>query len=431
MVGSPSIENELSELKRLGLVGERRQCAYAGEREIELRQTGVTEIVLDSQDVAQLQELHRRAAQWLDNWAGQPPPEHDAQLAHHYAAAGDLQRAAQKYLDSANEALRGYANREAWERFSVAAATAATAAANAEQNEIWQRALLGVAEVGTQIGELQAAVDAANLVIAHTTMTTTIHCRALCARGDAEQMSGKYLDAVADFSEAYNVAMDGMHRSRDGISAASRHAMVLFKIGRRDESRQIAEMTLARWKEEPRPVLARALGRLEIVLGHLDSQALSFESALAHYAAAAKHFERGEDRVGQAMAELSQSNVAYRNKQFESAEGHYRAVATRCRNIDYIHGAVMAETNLGNVLLDVGRAQDALPVLKNAESTARQTGVVTTLPETLRLIAACHLALGDLVMARLNARESAELALASDNAPQREAAEAMLASIGE
>ncbi len=434
MVERQAVEHDLSQLKDRGLIIERRQGHFVGQREIELRLPAAGVVVEATLGAETRAVMHLRAAQWMQVWQGPPPPGLSARVAHHFAEAGMDREAAEYEIAAALQALRGYGNRDAWERFRVAAEAARRAHSQAPGDpavrDVLSRALLGIAEVGARIGELHAAILAADELLADEGATDVAsRCRALCARGDAREMRGRYLDAVADFGEIARLAIGEKQLSWLAVHAASRHAMVVLELGRPDEARHVAETALRRWQREPSTVMERALGRLEVVLGHVASGAADYDEALAHYSAAAGHFERGDDRVGAVMAELSQGNVAYFSGHLPLAERFYRTVVDRCRAIDYTHGAVMGGTNLGNVLLDLDRVDEALPVLQQAEALARKTGVVATLPETLRLIAACRLASGDLAAARLAVTEAVDRATATGNAPQKVETDAMLARI--
>lgn len=410
---------ELERVIQAGHVIELQARHFKGQREFILRQRQVTEILVDSLSSSQRRELHRRAARWLMAWAGARPPGFGAMLAHHFLVAGDDLRAAEFLVRVAQDSMLAFATRDAWDTFGAAVEVAKeagrTATDAAAVQEVLVEALLGQAEVGVSMGEVTVAQAAAaavtKLVHGQDAGAVVVRTRALLVEGEVYTQAGEWDPAIEVYGRA--AAAGGGDARIVGLAAVAtgRRAMVLFRSGRREEAGAFARAGLDHYADAvPTADLQRGLGRLHVVLGHLASIDGRFDAALGHFEVARDRSERAGDRVGVNVASLSLGNAAYRSGDLDSAEQTYRRAAEACAAIDYSHGEAVARTNLGNVLLDKREPGAALVELLPAEAAMRHSGSMDTLLETLRLIATCHLATGNLVGALSTAREALELA---------------------
>jgi len=413
-------ETELGRLRQAGLAVPSRTQSFVGQRELTLRHPALAALALEALARPARVDLHRRAAEWLARWPGPRPPRFGALIADHYREAGDGPEASRLLLRNAEDAVRAFANRDAFDAFDAAANVAAGWLAAQpyveEARQTLAAAQVGLAETGMRVGELVralAATGAAIDVCRDDPELLPWRLRAKRLRGQVLDGMGKPDEAIA----ALRQAVDDARRQPEGFAASifaiSLIAMVLQRRGRHAESSAIAEQALAQCKAASHLEdleLYAGIGRLHTWLGHGASRAGDFAKAQTAYRAAQAAFRRSGDDIGAAMAELSLGNVAYRARRLDEAERVYRDVSRTCKAMDDVIGVATAETNLGNVLLDLGRNDDALEALRTAERTQRRIGRLENLPETLRLIALALAAIDQAPDARRAADEALDLA---------------------
>lgn len=408
---------QIEGLLRSGLVHERQAGRFGEQRELTFRSPQVREIVLQSTDPATRAEHHRRAAGWMTAWTGPRPADHGPQIAQHFLAAGDHRASTGSLLEAARDALYAFSNRDAFD-ILLAAAEVGRKWVESDPSDPEARAQLAevfiaLAEVGQRVGDTQAGLAAAEEVLALLAPggpERVLRCRAVCAHGDLLEQLGRYAEAIAAFEQAAPDAIDDPGLDEPAAHARSRLAMVLHKAGELDRAQRVAEQALARWAGRTETAFFRTYGRLEQALGHVASARGRFEIASRHYETAIAWVERAGDVVGVAMATVSMGNLAFRARDLRRAEQLYRDAVRQFRSLDVVRGRAMAQTNLGNVMLEEGRYAEAMKQLREAEDTMRRSGTADMLPETLRLIAACSLALGDVRAANTHASEAVERA---------------------
>ncbi len=420
---------ELDRVCQNGHVVELRARHFKGEREFAIRQRQVADILADAVPTAHKRDLHRRAARWLMDWKGPRPPGFGATLAHHFLVAGDDRRAAEFLVRVAQESMRAFATRDAREAFAAAVEVAREAARKPEEAVAVQptliEALLGLAEVGAHIGEVDESLAAADEVLGHARAAEdgVVRARALLVQGELRTRAGDYDGAIDAYGHAATIGASDARGVGLAAIATGRKAMVLFRAGLRDEAGAFARAGLDHYVDAvPTADLQRGLGRLHVVLGHLASIGGRFDVARSHFEAARDRSERGGDRIGVNVALLSLGNAAYRSGDLDGAQNVYRRAADACHQIDYLQGVAVARTNLGNVLLDKKEPGAALVELLPAEQAMRRSRSLDMLPETLRLIAICRLETGGFTAALTKAGEAKELALRLGNEAMAKAA---------
>ena len=420
-------------VRQLGLLGESRTQPFAGHREWQLRPEALTPLLLQAMPRSARAALHQHAATWLELWSGPRPPALAARLAHHHLEAGDVDVAVRQLLRNAVDAVHAFANRDGFEAYALAAAVAQVwlDAAGAGTDEArWHRvrALVGHAETGLVVGELQVALQAADAAVALALDRPELGAERVKAR----RIRGQVLDSLGqpeDALAALRAAVDDARSFEDGFDASvyavSLIAMVLLRAGRQAEAEAIARRALDDCAAEAlagHPDLAAGVGRLHTWLGHAAARKGEQAEATVHYQAGADAFAHAGDDVAAAMTELSLGNLAWRGGQLDHAEVVFRRVARRCGALDAAIGVANAQTNLGQVLVDLGRPREALDVLAESEQTLRRMGRMDFLAETLRLMALAHRALGQTEQARTVARQALETAERTGQAAEARAA---------
>lgn len=436
MLDRPVTEGQILALRRSGFASLVPRGGFGGESQLALRNAQAGPILVGAVPAETAALWHRRAAGWMTAWTGARPADFGALIAGHFVSAGDNRQAMGSLLEAAQKALFAFSNRDAFDILLAAAEVGRPwIVANpyaAEARLVLAEVLVSLAEVGHRVAELPAATAAADealSAIADDPAGLHLRGRAICARGDLLEIQGQYAAAIAEFASAAALLEPAAEAAPQIAHARSRQAMVLVKAGDLDGAADVANAALIRWAGGSEPALLRAYGRLEQVLGHVDSQRGAFEAAAARYEAAIVWVERAGDLLGVAMATVSMGNLAFRARDLPRAESLYRDAVRQFRSLDLVTGRVMAQTNLGNLLVESGRHVEALRQLQEAEQSLRRAGSLDMLPEVLRLIAACNLALGEVARAAEVASEAVERAQSLDNIAVLEAARITLQKV--
>ncbi len=161
--------------------------------------------------------------------------------------------------------------------------------------------------------------------------------RALVERGELLERKGRADEALADFERAVQSAPDSAH-------ARARLAASLAGFGREREALPHAQQGVAL---DPESASAYALlGRIQASLGELEPAAVAYERALA--------------LGGETGLERRLGDVLVRLGRFEDALPHYRAA------IESDPGDDEARTGAGAALVELHRERDALAYLEPA-----------------------------------------------------------------
>jgi tetratricopeptide (TPR) repeat protein len=436
-------EAELEAAKQTGLVVESRQQHFKGEREFAVRRRQVADAIEAAWSRELRQAAQRRIARWLLAWQGPRPQGMGALLAHCYMGAGQGDQAAQYLLQTAADSLRALANRDAFEAYGAAVEVARDWHAAGDDPLARQAlcdALLGRCEVGLLLGEHATVVQSAEEVAAVAASPAAAAGSPVALQAvRAHVLQGEALRNIGDNDAAVDVLQRATEQARQldngGLEALRAQTMLATVwIRRNDYDRAAAVVEACLRDAQLLPTSAEqlaCLGRLHTWMGHIHSRNQQLGEARRHYDRAGESFDRGGDRVGVAMAQLSVGNVHYRLGQLDEAHRVYQHVIDLCRPIEYARGIAVAEINVGHVLLDQKKAQAALEVLRSAEHTNRRLNMIDSLPESLRLLAAAQLAMDDALGADRSCRESLALARKMGNAAMAAAAQTLLDQVTE
>jgi tetratricopeptide (TPR) repeat protein len=430
-------DEEIDGLLRAGHLRLSAVSRFPGQREVDLRQGLVGDALRDALSSGWARELHARASQWLTGWKGVRPPGFGALLARHHLGAGNEAEATRALFKAAQESMRSFANRDAFDALGQTTSVARSwygRSGDLEARTLLLDALVLRAELGAQTGDLDAASAAADaaldMAVGGDLSLDLQRARALMARGEIDSRRGEYQAAAEAFARATEVRARGTLGNGLAALATGRHAMVLLRSGDASAARDLAQSGIERFAGAPPTAdVQNGLGRLEVVLGHLATRERAIDAAQEHYRRGRERFERGGDRIGAAMALVSMGNAAYVSGDLDTAEVHYRDAVAACEAIEYVQGLTAARTNLGNVLLDQGAIEPALHELGIAEAAMRRMGALDLLPEALRLTALCRVQLGNLAAALSAATEAVAIARDIGNVRLEEAAAATLDEI--
>ena len=130
------LEERLHALERKEFVQPSRRSSVGEEREYAFRHLLVRDVAYGQIPRAERAEKHRLAAEWIESLGR--PEDHAEMLAHHYAGALELARAAGQPTGALSERAR-LTLREAGDRASALHASAAAARFYAQALELWPR----------------------------------------------------------------------------------------------------------------------------------------------------------------------------------------------------------------------------------------------------------------------------------------------------
>jgi len=273
------------------------------------------------------------------------------------------------------------------------------------------------AELGVRLGETELAVAAgrdAIAVSAGSQPKSALHVRAHMALGEALRNRGDFDEAVAVLQFASALAGERPDGVAQFAQARAAEAAVLMRRGAWEGAEKLALQTLAACESKSAggdsSALAGALGRLHTWIGNALARRKNAAEAARHYHLAREQFVACGDDVAVNMADLAAANLQYRLGDLDGAAAAYAHIAQSCEKIDYIMGQATARTNLGNVLVDQRRYDEAVAVLRHAERLLRRAGAADVLPETLQLLGQALLGLADVHGARTAAHEAHLLA---------------------
>jgi class 3 adenylate cyclase/tetratricopeptide (TPR) repeat protein len=214
---SGAVAAALHPLERKGFVRRERRSAVAGEEEYAFRHVLVREVAYGQIPRAERAEKHRRAAEWMESLGR--PDDHAELLAHHYAAALELARAARadtpELLVSARTALaRAGARAYALGAFPGAVRFYRDALALAPPGDPDRGELLLAAGRALRIAEDggdNELTEAAALF--EQTEERELAAEAETALADAHWRAGRHADAVTHLDRAL-AHVDGLTGSR-------------------------------------------------------------------------------------------------------------------------------------------------------------------------------------------------------------------------
>jgi predicted ATPase len=353
----------LEELLRLGLVRER---AASGDYDFDHEVT--RDVLLAETSLARRRLLHRRIAEVLRERPSARSGQ-AAQIASHYAAAGDEREAAMYLRRAGKEAERLFANREALEHYAAALALDSTDA-------------------------------------------TELHQRI----GDLETLLGRYADAVASYESAAALAppadlgqiehqLAKVHHRRGEWALAETHYLAALSALPRTDANQRARVYADRSLTAHRrgdPDAARAfagealdlasaagdsatLAQVHNLLGILAKAAGALDEARAQLE---QSLERAVEHPGARIAAMNNLALVERAaEQPERAVELTRAALRLCVTLGDRHREAALRNNLADLLHAAGRADEAMAELRESVTIFTEIGEPGTMqPEIWKLV---------------------------------------------
>lgn len=333
------------------------------EDSVRFRSPLFRDVAYDQLNFQTRRELHRAVAAALEAEPELAAGPVEPMLAMHYEAAGDLAHAWRAAWTTARDAETAFAVEDAVAAYRVAVAAAArTRPRPPELAELW-RGLARTAVASGRAGECLDALDHAR---------TLVHDPLERARIDEERAYAlNILGRPADAATALRAARRTAAREGDDGRALLARLSVTEGGIRLRQAKWTDAQLLAREAidlldgeaatDAERKTLADAFRYHDIAAGELDGDA------------AMTHLQRALDLYDQIGDELSRSKVlnilgarAYFRGAWSTAAGLYAQAQDAAERGGDVVGAAIEAANAAEILIDQGRVDDALPLLKSS-----------------------------------------------------------------
>lgn len=308
-------------------------------------------------------ELHRAVAAALETEPELAAGPVEPMLAMHYEAAGDLAHAWRAAWATAQTAEASFAVEDAVAAYRVAVGAAVrTRPHPAELAELW----LGLARTAVASGRAAEGLDALDKAraISHDPLERG---RIDQDRAYALNILGHPDDAAAALRAARRTATRAGDEGRDLLASLSvTEAGVRLRQARWTDAQMLAREAIdlldgEAATDEERRILADAFRYHDIAAGELDGDA------------AMTHLQRALDLYDQTGDELSRSKVlnilgarAYYRGAWSTAAGLYAQAQDAAERGGDVVGAAIEAANAAEILIDQGRVDDALPLLRTS-----------------------------------------------------------------
>ncbi|MEZ4867561.1 MAG: tetratricopeptide repeat protein [Caldilineaceae bacterium] len=299
------------------------------------------------QSRARLQQLHRRAANAIQEvYQGEPGP-HYAELVYHYRQSGDQEQERQ-YAQLAGEfATAQYANEDAV-RYLSRALVLTPPADLASRYKL----LVDLEGIHKWLGNRTAQAEDLQQQLELATQANNPLWRAESAleQADYERSIGNYGAAITQVQQSVQLAVE---LGNGLLQGQAYHAW--GRILRQQGEYEAAQEQLQRALQ-----LAQSLGNhlLEANsrhdIGHLYYLQGDYPRAAAYYQHAEQMFEKTSDRKGQINCLIMFGVINNVQGDFDTAQQCYTRALTLAHYLGWRHGETFCLSNLGNNHFDVG-----------------------------------------------------------------------------
>lgn len=336
----------------LGAIFERSGRGRLGYRHAVVRQ-----VAYEALSFGRRAELHREAAAVLTE-ATEAPESIAAELAGHHAAAGEAGKAWTYGWIGADRARDQFANIEAVRLYRLALDAADDVRAD-DRFDVW----ISLGDVYEQSGRFEESRDAyksaERLEVAPTKVAHARYRRAL-----AEMRQGSYVAGLRSTTRGLR-ALDGVD-SRDAVRErallTSLRAAIRMSQWKVDDAAAEATEALAH-AQAAEDIDAESRARLVL---HAASLGLGSEEGKAHGLRALELSHRLRDLDGVAHVANNLGAEAYFEDRWDEAVARYREAEDAFTRAGNDVGAAVSQANVGEVLVDQRRFDEACPMLHAA-----------------------------------------------------------------
>lgn len=357
----------LEELSTCGLIREAPDTR-PGEITYDFTHDKLRSLVYDDTSLARRRLLHRRAAAALmeSSRRQRQSTERAAQVAQHYAAAGDYAAAAVQHAIAGARARELYAHSDAIRHFKQALALGYPRATELHE---------AIGDAYTLLGDYTQALASYSIVAAHSHADTlariqhkigAVHGR----RGEWEEAQRHFEAAAAALSEASEAQADGALGEQARIYADL--SLTARRLGSIHQAREHAERAL---ELATAAGDSHALAQAHNILGALAASQGDIERALRHLEESLSLAERLDDATARAAALNNLALALQAAGQHERALPLAEAALALCVAQGDRHHEAALHNNVADLLHASGHVEDAMAHLKQAVSIYAEIGV--------------------------------------------------------
>jgi class 3 adenylate cyclase/tetratricopeptide (TPR) repeat protein len=343
-----------------------------GPGRLRFRHAMVRDVAYDGLSFKRRQTLHLRAGEVIEAMAADNTDGVADILAMHYSIGRDHERAWRYGRIAGDRARETYANEEAalqYER-ALEAARRLEACPERDLRTVWTH----LGHVREQAGRFEHAIEAYRRASQLTGDDKIAQANLLLRRATARERAGAYSSALREATRARHLV-----EPAESIEAARQRARVLAFaafVRQRQERPHDALGAAAAAAEEAEAAgetaaLARALSVTawaQLMLDKPGAEAL-FRQALVLY-------EELDDLIGQTFITNNLGGLAYFEGRWNEALEYYERSRTGAARLGRTPDVGIAEGNMGEVLVNQGRLDEAEPALRSASRLLRASGYV-------------------------------------------------------
>ncbi len=338
-----------------------------GAHRYRVRNGLVCDVVYDSLAYRVRARLHEEAGEAYETLSSGDGSD-AAVLSLHFSNAGDHRRGYRYARAAAERADRTFASAEAvihYER-AVDAARHLDEVTDDERRRLY----VALGDARQHAGLFDSALDAysraARVAGDDVVARAEIHLR----RARARERAGAYSLALTETTRGRRIALQAPGERSDAVQAnlLARAAIVRSRRTSSQARRTGLEAAELAKRCGERAALARAYHAV-----YLAESNTGRESSASWARQAFELYEAIGDLEGQAEMANNLGVIAYFDNDWEESLDRYRQAADRERRIGMLNHAAVTEANIGEVLVNQGRLDDAEPLLRDAIRVVRSS----------------------------------------------------------
>jgi len=365
----------------------------------------IREVAYQQMSGARRQQVHRRVGEALETEYRNRLDEVVSRLAHHFAAGGDREKALRYSIGAGDRARELYANEEA-----IAYYQRALELAESEQElaTIYE----GLGDVCALVGKHHNAIESYKSVLSSAgeeldkRRVAEIHRKI----GRVYERNGGRDLALEHFGTGRRI-LESDGPSLEMVRLDSGMAFLNIRQGQYEEAIRLCQRSLGMLEKLPENVDSlKERARIYNNLGSIHLNRSDYPRATEHFEKSLAIRIENRDTHGTAILYNNLGVVCERQGNYDKALEYHRQSFELEKEIGDIYGLAISHTNLGLIL---SRREDYAQALNHLEEAVGICGDIECewlLPETYRIIAEVHLALGEVTEALEFGHASLEMA---------------------